>query len=208
MNDVTPANSGFFNLPDATGAIVSEVTPGSPADHAGLKSGDVLRELNGKQISNGSMLQVAVSETSPGTPISLGILRDGKSETIHITVGEFQKGNDEAASSGESGSGQRGRLGLAVANLTPDLRQQFNVPDRIHGAVIQSVRPGSPADDAGLSPGVVILGINRHNVDDAEAFVNQVHSAPADKDILLQVWANGGASFLVVHPAQNDESGM
>ena len=70
MNDVTPDNAGFFNLPDATGAIVSEVTPDSPAGRAGLKSGDVLRELNGKKIDNGSALQVAVSETSPGTPSS------------------------------------------------------------------------------------------------------------------------------------------
>jgi len=208
MNDVTPANSSFFNLPDATGAIVSEVTPDSPADHAGLKNGDVLRELNGKKIANGSALQVAVSQTSPGTSINLGILRDGKPESIHITVGEYKKSNDETADNGESGSGQRGRLGLAVANLSPDLRQQFNVPDRIHGAVIQSVRPGSPADDAGLSPGDVILSVDRHIVDDADAFVNQVHSAPAGKDILLQVWANGGASFLVIHPAQSDQSGM
>ena len=89
MNDVTPDNAGFFNLPDATGAIVSEVTPDSPAGRAGLKSGDVLRELNGKKIDNGSALQVAVSEMTPGTHIELGILRDGKPETIHVTVGEF-----------------------------------------------------------------------------------------------------------------------
>ena len=67
MNDVTPENAGFFNLPDATGAIVSQVTPDSPAGRAGLKSGDVLRELNGKKIANGGALQVAVSETTPGT---------------------------------------------------------------------------------------------------------------------------------------------
>ena len=62
MNDVTPDNANFFNLPDASGAIVSQVTPDSPASHAGLKGGDVLRELNGKKIINGSALQVAVSE--------------------------------------------------------------------------------------------------------------------------------------------------
>src|SRR3984957_18636489 len=78
MNDVTPDNSTFFNLPDATGAIVSQVTPDSPASRAGLKNGDVLRELNGSKIVNGSRLQVAVSQTAPGTDIKLGILRDGK----------------------------------------------------------------------------------------------------------------------------------
>ena len=91
MNDVTPDNAGFFNLPDATGAIVSQVTPDSPASRAGLVSGDVLRDLDGKKIPNGSMLQVAVSEMTPGTAIELGILRDGKPQTLHVTVGEFHK---------------------------------------------------------------------------------------------------------------------
>ncbi len=207
MNDVTPDNASFFNLPDATGAIVSQVTPDSPASRAGLESGDVLREVDGKKIANGSMLQVTVSEMTPGTPIALGILRDGKPQTLHVTVGEFHN-TSEVASNGEQGGGQRGRLGLTVANLTPDLRQQYNVPDRVKGAVIQSVRPGSPADDAGLAPGAVILQVNRHPVEDADSFVNQLHSEPAAKDVLLLVWANGGASYLVLHPEQNSQNGM
>jgi serine protease Do len=207
MNDVTPDNAGFFNLPDATGAIVSEVTPGSPAARAGLKNGDVLRELNGKKIDNGSALQVAVSETSPGTAIDLGILRDGKPETIHVTVGEFH--NDKSDEASNSGSAeQRGKLGLAVANLSPDVRQQYNVPERVHGAAIESVRPGSPADDAGLAPGDVILEVNRQPVTDADSFANQIHSVPAGKDVLLLVWSNGGASYRVVHPGENAQSGM
>ena len=208
MNDVTPENAGFFNLPDASGAIISEVTPDSPAGRAGLKSGDVLRELNGKKIPNGSMVQVAVSEMTPGTPIELGILRDGKPETIHVTVGEFHNNNNEEASNGNPSGAEHGKLGLSVADLTPDMRRQFNVPDRIRGAVIQSVRPGSPADDAGLAPGDVIISVNRQNVADADNFVNQIHSAPAGKDVLLLVWSNGGSSFRVVHPQQSAQNGM
>ena len=208
MNDVTPDNASFFNLPDATGAIISQVTPDSPAGRAGLESGDVLREINGKKIANGSMLQVTVSEMAPGTPIMLGILRNGKPETIHVTVGEFHNGGEEVASSGEGGGEQHAKLGLTVANLTPDVRQQYNVPDRVHGAVIESVRPGSPADDAGLSPGDVILQVDRHPVEDADSCVNQIHADPAGKDVLLLVWANGGASYLVLHPSQNSQSGM
>ena len=77
MNDVTPDNYSFFKLKDTTGAIVSQVTPDSPASRAGLKAGDVIDELNGKKILNGGALQVAVSEVSPGTSIALGIIRDG-----------------------------------------------------------------------------------------------------------------------------------
>ena len=167
----------------------------------------MLRELNGKKIDNGSALQVAVSETAPGTAIDLGILRDGKPETIHVTVGEFH--NDKSEEASNSGSGeQRGKLGLAVANLSPDVRQQLNIPERVHGAAIESVRPGSPADDAGLAPGDVILEVNRQPVTDADNFVNQIHSVPAGKDVLLLVWSNGGASYRVVHPEENAQNGM
>jgi serine protease Do len=208
MNDVTPDNSSFFNLPDASGAIISQVTPDSPAGHAGLKSGDVIRSLDGKKILNGSALQVAVSEMTPGNSIELGILRNGKPDTIHITVGEFHANKGEEADDSGSGPTQGGKLGLAVDNLTPDVRQQFNIPDQVHGAAIQNVRPGSAAEDAGLAPGDVVLEVNRHAVENADGFVNAVHSVPAGKDILLLVWAKGGASYRVIHPTQNLQNGM
>ncbi len=207
MNDVTPDNSSFFNLPDATGAIVSQVTPDSPAGRAGLKSGDVLRELNGSKIVNGSALQVAVSQIAPGNEIKLGILRDGKPETIDVKVGEF-KGDKQVADNDSAGSHQGGRLGLAATDLTPDMRSQLNIPSQVNGAAIQSVRPASPADDAGLAPGDVILEVNRHKVDSAENFSNAVHSVPPGKDILLLVWSRGGASYRVVHPEQGSQNGM
>ena len=84
MNDVTPENASFFKLQDADGAIVSQVSPDSPAAAAGLKSGDVIRSLDGQPIINGSALQVAVSQDQPGTNISLGILRDGNAQTLKI----------------------------------------------------------------------------------------------------------------------------
>jgi serine protease Do len=208
MNDVTPENATFFNLPDATGALVSQVTPDSPASKAGLKSGDVLRKLDGNKIENASALQVAVSEMRPGNPIELGILRDGKPETIHVTVGQFHNNAEVAENSGE-GAQQRGKIGVSVDNLSPDLRSQLNIPSNVKGAAIQSVRPGSPADDAGLAPGDVILEVDRKPVQDASSLVSQLHSVPAGKDILLLVWSHGGASYRVVHPEQNSkDSGM
>ena len=206
MEDVTPENAGFFNLPDASGAIISQVTPGSPADEAGLKSGDVLRDLNGEKIADGSALQVAVSEMAPGAAIHIGILRNSKPETIKVTVGEFHANGEEAANSG-SGTAQHARLGIAVSDLTPDVRQQLNVPDGVHGVAIENVRPGSPADDAGLAPGEVILQVDRKPVENADSFTSEIHSVPADKSVLLFVWSKDGTVYLVVHPDQNSQSG-
>lgn len=207
MNDVTPANAGFFNLKDASGAIVAQVTPDSPASRAGLKSGDVIRELNGQAIPNGSALQVAVSEDAPGTTIALGIIRNGSPQTLNVKVGEFHPGN-ETASNSDSESSQGGKIGLAVADLTPDVRQQLNIPPGVHGVAVQSVRPASPAEEAGLAPGDVILEVNRHAVSAADKFVSEVHANPAGKDLLLLVWSQGNASYRVVHPEQDGQNGM
>ena len=206
MNDVTPDNSTFFNLPDATGAIVSQVTPDSPASRAGLKSGDVLRELNGSKIRNGGQLQVVVSQTAPGTEIKLGILRDGKPETLSVKVGEY-KGEKQVAENEGGGSHQRGKLGLGVGDLTSDMRQQMNIPAQVKGAAVQSVRPASPAEDAGLQPGDVIQEVNRKPVTNAEEFANDVRAIPAGKDVLLLVWSHGGASYRVVHLSQDEQNG-
>jgi serine protease Do len=78
----------------------------------------------------------------------------------------------------------------------------------VSGAAIASVRPASPAEDAGLAPGDVILEVNRHPVESADKFANEVHSIPAGKDILLLIWSNGGASYRVVHPDQSAQNGM
>jgi serine protease Do len=197
MNDVTPDNAHFFNLKDASGAIIAQVTPGSPAANAGLKEGDVIQQLNGQRIIDGSALQVAVSEDAPGTHIQLGIQRNGAPQMVDLTVGQFQGKNNLVADSdsADGATPKSGKLGLAVANLNDDERQQLHIPASVQGAVIQTVRPGSAAEDAGLQPGDVILEVDRHATSSADQFVNQVHANPAGKEMLLLVWSKGNASY-------------
>ncbi|MGB6690618.1 MAG: Do family serine endopeptidase [Terracidiphilus sp.] len=205
INDVTPANAHFFKLDTATGAIVSQVTPDSPAGSAGLKTGDVVTELNGQKIVNASALQVAVSEMSPGTKVALGIVRDGKPTTVNLTVGQYHANNEEAEN--ENGGEQKGKLGISVGDLTPDARQQNNIPDQVHGVVVNNVRPASPADDAGIQPGDVIMEIDRKPVTSASQFVDQVHEDANSSDVLLLVWSKGSSVFVTVHPDQANQNG-
>ncbi len=210
MNDVTPANASFFNLKDASGAIVAQVTPDSPAANAGLKSGDVIAELNGRKIADGSALQVAVSQDQPGQTIQLGIIRNGTPMQVSVKVGEYHKPGTQVADNegGQDGQANTGKLGLAVDDLNQDARQQLNVPDSVKGAAVANVRPGSPADDAGLQPGDVVLEVNRKPVTSAEQFANVVHATPAGKDILLLVWSKGNDSYRVLHSGEGNQSGM
>jgi serine protease Do len=209
MNDVTPDNAHFFNLQEATGAIVSQVTPDSPASRGGVQQGDVITQINGQKVINGSTLQVAVSEMSPGTKIALNVIRDGKPVTLNLTVGEFH-GNSEVASneSEDNSEGEKtGRLGLAVGDLTPDTRQQINVPERVHGVVVQSVRPASPADEAGIQPGDIIVEVNRKPAQSASQFASEVHANKEGKDLLLLVWSKGNASYRTIHSDQDEPKG-
>ena len=209
MNDVTPANAGFFNLKDASGAIVAQVTPDSPASRAGIKNGDVIDALNGHKIADGSALQVEVSQEHPGQTIQLGILRNGQPMTVSVTVGEYHKPGTEVASNESGpGGGNSGKLGLAVDDLSQDVRQQLNLPADVHGAAVANVRPGSPADEAGLQPGDVVVEVNRKPVGSAEQFASAVRATPAGKDILLLVWSKGNDSYRVVHPTDGNQNGM
>ena len=207
MNDVTPDNARFFNLQDATGAIVAQVTPNSPASRAGLKTGDVINGINGQKVVNGSALQVAVSQHAPGTSLELGILRDGKAQTLKLTVGEYHADGQVAENEGPAGP-KSGKLGLAVSDLKDDVRQQLNAPDDLKGVAIQSVRPASPAEDAGLAPGDVVVEVNRRPTVSADQFVSAVRANPAGKDLLLLVWSKGNESYRVLRGDGDANSGM
>jgi serine protease Do len=206
INPVTPENSKFFDLKDSSGALVSQVTPDSPASRAGLKAGDVIKELNGQKVVNATDLQLIVSEHTPGTEMTMNIIRDGKPQNLQVKLGEFH-GNQEVADASDAEDEKGVRLGVAVSDLTPEVKQELELPSRVHGVVVQNVNGASPADDAGISRGDVIEEVNRQPVQSTEEFKKQVYSLPKDKDLLLLIWSNGGASYRVVHPATTG-SGM
>jgi len=198
INDVTPANAQFFNLKDASGAIVAQVSPDSPASRGGLKQGDVVTEVNGQKVTNGGALQVAISEMNPGAALKLGVIRDGQPVSLNLTVGQYHAKGEEASNDSPTGQ-QKGKIGLAVADLNDQARQQLNVPESIKGVVVQQVRPGSPADDAGIQPGDVVVEVNRKPAASASQFMSAVRATAAGKDLLLLVWSRGNASYRTVH---------
>ena len=204
INDVTPENSKFFDMSKAQGAVVSEVTPDSPGEKAGLKVGDVITKIDGKDVTDAGQLQADVTELQPGTTVHLDVIRDGKSTTVPVTVEALGKGNNgEQTASNSTG---KARWGIGLANLDPDTRQQVQAPDSVHGAVVEQVQPGSPADNAGLSSGDIIQQVNHKNVRSAQDAKSALSSIPSGQDALILVWSNGGSSFRVMHSGNNSNN--
>ena len=201
ITDVTPENAKFFESKDNRGAIVTQVEPNSPSAKAGLKVGDLITGIDGHEVSDAGQLQVVVGQTRPGTTVKLQVFRDGKSMDLPVTLekmGARDKGEDESASN-EAG---KPRWGLGLADISPEVRQQLRASDEVKGAVIERVLPGSPADNAGLRRGDIIVGVNRHDMQSASEVKKALADVPAGQDALLLVWSNGGNTFRVLHSSE------
>jgi serine protease Do len=206
--DVTPDNSKFFHMGKAVGAVVSQVESGSPGARAGLKVGDVITQIDGKEVSDASELQVVVGQQNPGTTVHLQVMRDGRSVAVPVTLEAMGSRDKSGKEVSEAGTGKP-RWGVGLSDITPEIREQLQAPSDLHGAVIQQVQPGSPADNAGLQSGDVIVEVDRRPVQSASEVQKALSSVPKGQDALVLVWSNGGNTFRVLHPAQEDgNSGM
>jgi serine protease Do len=199
VTDVTPENAKFFDQSTATGAVISQVEPESPGSKAGLQIGDVITAIDGQKVNDAGELQVTVGQKQPGTKITVDLLRNGKSMSFPVTLEGLGKGTAAGSSNAESQG--KMRWGIGLSDLTPEVRSQIQAPSSIQGAVVDRVQPGSPADNAGLQQGNVILEVNRHKVQNADEVKQALSSVPSGQDALLLVWSNGGNTFRVLHPA-------
>ncbi|HKF20828.1 MAG TPA: DegQ family serine endoprotease [Candidatus Angelobacter sp.] len=199
ITDVTPENVKFFHMDKAIGALVSQVEPDSPGAKAGLKVGDVITQVNGKKVDDAGQLQVLISQQRPGTKVELGIIRDGKSETVPVTLEALDARHGEAKAGQEHG---KARWGLGLMEIDPDAREQLQLPANVRGVVVTNVQPGSPADNAGISRGDVITEVNRKDVQSVSDVQRELGGVADGQDALVLVWSRGGSSFVVMHSAE------
>jgi serine protease Do len=196
--DVTPENAKFFDETNASGAVITQVESDSPGAKAGLQIGDVVTAIDGQKVNDAAELQVTVGQQQPGTKMTLELLRNGKPTNVSVTLEALGKNPREASESEGEGQGKM-RWGIGIQDLTPELRNQLQSPDDLHGAVVDQVQPGSSADNAGLQQGDIILEVNRHKVQNAADVQQALSSIVKGQDALVLVWSNGGNTFRVLH---------
>ncbi len=199
ISDVTPDNAKFFQMTNATGALVTQVEPNSPGGKAGLKTGDVVVKLNGQSVTDAGELQMEVGQKRPGDTIQLEVMRDGKTTTIPVTLEAM---GASAAGAGANGEHGKGRWGLSLGDLNQSDHDQLQLPSDVHGAAVEEVQPGSPADNAGLQRGDIITEVNRHSVQSAADVAHALANVAKGQDALVLVWSNGGSTFRVLHSAE------
>jgi len=212
---ITPAMAKALGIKPSSpgappsGALIASVTKGAPADKAGIKSGDVITTLDGQKLDSPHDLAVKVSSMMPGTDATVALLRNGAPQTVHIKIENMDKAGGDDSVSGPGGtSNASGKLGVQLAPLSPDVRQRLGVDDSTKGVVITSIKPGSAAEQAGLHPGDVVVGVGNRPVETPHAAVAAVQdSLKQNQSVLLRIVRDGQNLFVAIDPTSQGDSG-
>ena len=203
VQPVTEAIAASLRLNSANGVIVSQVQPGSAADRAGLRRGDVILALNGNVVSDPNSFRNEIAGTPPGRTVTLRIWREGSEQELRPTLGEFTPQERPSIATEDPSSGPGGtddaRLGMAVQPITPALAQQLGVGADTQGLVVMEVDPFGPAADAGIQRGDVIEQVNQQpvrSVADLRSLVERSGKNP----LLLLVNHRGTSIFVTIRP--------
>jgi len=185
------------------GVIIAEVTPGGPAEKAGLKVGDAITAVDGKSVQNGDELVADISSQRPGSQHTLTYFRNGKEGKATVTIADRAKlfaartGEDEGG--GEEEQPQETKLGLSVRSISPDIADRLGIPAG-KGVIVQDVRAGSFGEDVGLSRGDVILEVNKQTVNNEDDFKKVQSQLKSGQDVVFLVrqgrGRNAGTIFL------------
>ena len=199
IQNLTPDLAKRFHVPEPTegeahGVLVSQVNPGSPADKAGIKPGDVILSYRGKTVQDMGEFRNLVAATAPGTKVDLDVFRDGKKVAVHTTVGQLPSGPVASEHGGESGN--VARFGFTVEPLTPALAKRLNV-EHEHGVVIVHVEQGSVAALAGLQPNDLIVEADRQKVTSVADLENAL--AKNQEGLLLLIKRHGASLFVILN---------
>ena len=190
--DVTPAIAKAFGEKDTSGVLVSDVSPSSPAQAAGLQRGDIILEVNGKPMTDSNQLRMTISMMQPGSEAKLKVEHGGSRRELTIKLRELP--TEQAENNNQTDDQQRSSAGVEVANLTPDLAQQLQLPPTTTGVVVKRVNPSSPLADSGLREGDVVQEVNHQPVKNVSDFYNAMRKDATNPLLLVN---RGGRTLFI-----------
>ncbi len=190
IQEVTPELAQSFGLDKPHGALIGQVMADSPAQGAGVKTGDIIIAFSGQPVQHSSDLPLMVGRTRPGTLVPLTVIRDGKEHTLTVQIKDLPEEVKSQQAIAEPSA--RNRLGLMVAELPPDQRQKGD-----QGVLVKNVEEGAAAS-AGIQPGDIIVRVNHQEVSDVGQFTELVKALPAGRPIPVLVKRENGALFLAL----------
>jgi len=181
---------------DTAGVLVDQVLPDSPAKKAGLLQGDVITSFDGKPIKEPRDMAMDVAATHAGTTVKLGVVRDGKEQTVDVAIAKQQAEEHAAADSKDSA----GPIGLALAPLSPENRDQLGLDETVQGVVVSKVAPDSKAAESGVQAGDVIVRVGGDLVKTPGEAVKRIHAAEQEKKeaVPLLVMRDGNTYYLAL----------
>ncbi len=183
IQKITPELAKSFDLKDEKGALVADVTAGGPAEKAGIKRGDVIVRFDGRDIKEWSELPLTVADTPVGKKVDVTVVRDGKEKILKAEIEEMTEEQAAAGTAPEAGAD----WGLSVQELTPELANRLGLGQDASGVLVTGVADGSPAAEAGLNPGDLILEINRQEITSLSEY----------QAAMTKISKDGSALFLV-----------
>jgi serine protease Do len=179
-----------------SGVTVAHVVPGSPADQAGLKTGDTITTVDGKKVTKGTELVAEIASRKPGSKVELGFLRNGKQQNASVTIADraklFAARLNEDDSGNDENTPRQSKFGITVRKLTPEMADRLDLQSD-KGVIVQDVKPGSFAEDINVGRGDVILEINKQPVNSEEDFARVESTMKSGQDVVFLVRPRGSS---------------
>jgi len=192
---VTPGIAKAFHENGVAGALVTSVSPDSPAARAGIQKGDIILDVNGRPVADSNQLAMTISLMRPGSEVTVKVLRDGTERTVNAKLAELP--TETATVERPDHSADHAMEGVSVENITPDTASQLGLPQATTGVVVTQIDPSSEAAGSGLQRGDVIQEVNRKPVHNVQDFRNALHGSAGDQTLLL-VNRQGNSLYLAV----------